>query len=46
VRDKNVLAVDDEFLLGMLAQAHVNPKAKKVQDYLGTKAYRKELGIN
>jgi hypothetical protein len=27
------------------SQAHVNPKAKKVQDYLGSKAYRKEFDI-
>lgn len=45
VRDKNVLVVDDDFLLALDAQAHVNPKSRDVQDYLRAKAYRRELGI-
>lgn len=43
---KKVLVVDDDYLLGMMAQAHVDPKNKDVRKYLSEKRYRAELNFN
>ena len=40
---KRVLVIDDDFLLGMLADAHVDPHAEHVREYLSSKQYRNEL---
>jgi hypothetical protein len=42
---KNVLAIDDDVLLAMLAKAYVNPKDERVQEYLGAEFCRSELNI-
>ncbi|HEU4839535.1 MAG TPA: hypothetical protein VFS88_09015 [Micavibrio sp.] len=45
VRGKNVLAVDDDAMLGMMAKACVNPKDERVQKYLN-EASRRGLNIS
>lgn len=40
---KSVLAIDDDMMLALEAQAHVNPTTQKVKDYLQSESYRHEL---